>query len=66
MSIHYKDFKDLNEFHVSRVRGRQKYKGKIQAHMSVTDQNQNKESKQVKHKISFHQQTVLEGAESGT
>jgi len=64
MSIHYKDFKDLNEFHVSRVRGRQKWK--IQVHMSVTDQNQNKESKQVKHKISFHQQTVLEGAESGT
>ena len=66
MSIHYKDFKDLNEFHVSRVRERQKHKGQIQAHMSVTDQNQNKESKQVKHKISFHQQTVLEGAESGT
>ena len=51
MSIHYKDFKDLNEFHVSRVRERQKHKGQIQAHMSVTDQNQNKESKQVKHKI---------------
>ena len=51
MSIHYKDFKDLNEFHVSRVRERQKHKGQKQAHMSVTDQNQNKESKQVKHKI---------------
>ena len=51
MSIHYKDFKDLNEFHVSRVRERQKHKGQIQAHMSVTDQNQNKEPKQVKHKI---------------
>ena len=51
MSIHYKDFKDLNEFHVSRVRERQKHKGKIQAHMSVTVQNQNKESKQGKHKI---------------
>ena len=51
MSIHYKDFKDLNEFHVSRVRERQKHKGQIQAHMSVTDQNQNKESKQVKHKM---------------
>ena len=46
MSIHYKDFKDLNEFHFSRVRERQKHKGQIQAHMSVTDQNQNKESKQ--------------------
>ena len=51
MSIHYKDFKDLNEFHVSRVRERQKHKGQIQAHMSVTVQIQNKESKQVKHKI---------------
>ena len=51
MNIHYKDFKDLNDFHVSRVRERQKHKGQIQAHMSVTDQNQNKESKQVKHKI---------------
>lgn len=51
MNIHYKDFKDLNDFHVSRVRERQKYKGQKQAHMSVTDQNQNKESKQVKHKI---------------
>lgn len=52
MSRYYKDFKDLNEFHVSRVRERQKHKGQKQAHMSVTDQNQNKESKQVKHKIS--------------
>ncbi len=51
MSIHYKDFKDLNEFHVSRVRERQKHKGQIQAHMSVTIQIQNKESKQGKHKI---------------
>ena len=51
MNIHYKDFKDLNDFHVSRVRERQKHKGQIQAHMSVIDQNQNKESKQVKHKI---------------
>ena len=51
MSIHYKDFKDLNEFHVNRVRERQKHKGQIQAHMSVTVQIQNKESKQVKHKI---------------
>ena len=51
MNIHYKDFKDLNDFHVSRVRERQNHKEQIQAHMSVTDQNQNKESKQVKHKI---------------
>lgn len=51
MNIHYKDFKDLNEYHVSRVRERQKHKGQIQAHMSITDQNQNKESKQVKLKM---------------
>lgn len=51
MSIHYKDFKDLNEFHVSRVRERQNHKEQIQAHMSVTEQNQSNKSKQVKHKI---------------
>ena len=51
MSVHYKGFKDLNEFHVSRVRERQNHKEQIQAHMSVTEQNQSKESKQVKHKI---------------
>ena len=51
MSVHYKGFKDFNEFHVYLVRERQKHKGQIQAHMSVTDQNQNKESKQVKHKM---------------
>ena len=51
MNIHYKDFKDLNDFHVSRVRERQNHKGQIQAHMSVTVQIQNKEAKQVKHKI---------------
>lgn len=51
MSQYYKDFKDLNEYHVSRVRERQKHEGQIQAHMSITDQNQNMKSKQVKHKI---------------
>ena len=51
MSQYYKDFRDLNEYHVSRVRERQKHKGQIQAHMSITDQNQNKESKQVKLKM---------------
>lgn len=51
MSIHYKDFKDLNEFHVYRVRERQKHKGQIQTRMSVTEQNQNMKSKQVKHKM---------------
>ena len=51
MSVHYKGFKDLNEFHVYRVRERQKHKGQIQIRMSVTEQNQNMKSKQVKHKI---------------
>ena len=51
MSIHYKGFKDLNEFHVYRVRERQKHKGQIQTRMSVTEQNQNMKSKQVKHKM---------------
>ena len=51
MSQYYKDFKYLNEHHVSRVRERQKHKRQIQAHMSITDQNQNKESKQVKLKM---------------
>ena len=51
MSVHYKSFKDLNEFHVYRVRERQKHKGQIQIRMSVTEQNQNMKSKQVKHKM---------------
>ena len=51
MNIHYKDFKDLNDFHVSRVRERQNHKEQIQAHMSVTEQNQSNKSKQVKHKM---------------
>lgn len=51
MSVHYKGFKDLNEFHVYRVRERQKHKGQIQTRMSVTEQNQNMKSKQVKHKM---------------
>lgn len=51
MSVHYKGFKDLNEFHVYRVRERQKHKGQIQIRMSVTEQNQNMKSKQVKHKM---------------
>ena len=49
MSRYYKDFKDLNDFHVSRVRERQKRKAQEQTRMSVTEQN--KKSKQVKHKI---------------
>ena len=51
MSVYYKGFKDLNEFHVYRVRERQKHKGQIQTRMSVTEQNQNMKSKQVKHKM---------------
>ena len=46
MNIHYKDFKDLNEYHVSRVREQQKRKAQEQTHISITEQN--KKSKQVK------------------
>ena len=46
MNIHYKDFKDLNEYHVSCVREQQKRKAQEQTHISITGQN--KKSKQVK------------------
>ena len=49
MNIHYKDFKDLNDFHVSRVREQQKRKAQEQTHISMTGQN--KKSKQVKLKM---------------
>ena len=49
MNIHYKDFKDLNDFHVSRVREQQKWKAQEQTHISITGQN--KKSKQVKLKM---------------
>ena len=49
MNIHYKDFKDLNEYHVSRVREQQKRKAQKQTHISMTGQN--KKSKQVKLKM---------------
>ena len=49
MNIHYKDFKDLNEYHVSRVRERQERKAQEQTHISMTGQN--KKSKQVKLKM---------------
>ena len=49
MNIHYKDFKDLNEYHVSRVREQQKRKVQKQTHISITGQN--KKSKQVKLKM---------------
>ena len=51
MSVHYKGFKDLNEFRVSRMRKQEQQKVQERIRMSVTEQNQNKESKQVKHKI---------------
>ena len=49
MNIHYKDFKDLNDFHVSRAREQQKRKAQEQTHISITGQN--KKSKQVKLKM---------------
>ena len=49
MNIHYKDFKDLNEYHVSRVREQQKRKAQKQIHISITGQK--KKSKQVKLKM---------------
>ena len=51
MSRYYKDFKDLNEFHVSRVRKQNKQKWQVQTRMSVTEQKESKKSKQVKHKM---------------
>ena len=49
MNIHYKGFKDLNDFHVSCVRKQQKRKAQEQIHISITGQN--KKSKQVKLKM---------------
>ena len=49
MNRHYKDFKDLNDFHVSRVREQQKWKAQEQTHISITGQN--KKLKQVKLKM---------------
>ena len=49
MNIHYQDFKDLNEYHVSRVREQQKQKAQEQIHISIIGQN--KKSKQVKLKM---------------
>ena len=51
MSRYYKDFKDLNEFHVSRMREQKKQKAQEQKRMAVTEQNESKKSKLVKHKI---------------
>ena len=49
MNIHFHDFKDLNDFHVSCVREQQKRKAQEQIHISITGQN--KKSKQVKLKM---------------
>ena len=51
MSRYYQDCKDLNEFHVSRMREQKKQKAQEQKLMAVTEQNESKKSKQVKHKI---------------
>ena len=51
MSRYYKDFKDLNEFHVSRMRKQEQQKVQERIRMSVKEQNQNMKSKQVKHKM---------------
>ena len=42
MSRYYKDFKDLNDFHVCRVREQREQKWQVKTQMSVTEQNQNK------------------------
>ena len=51
MSVHYKGFKDLNEFHVSRMCKQEQQKVQERTRVSVTEQKQSKKSKQVKHKI---------------
>ena len=51
MSRYYKDFKDLNEFHVSRMRKQEQQKVQERTRMSVTEQKESKKSKQVKHKM---------------
>ena len=51
MSVYYRNFKDLNEFHVSRVREQEQQKVQERTRGSVTKQNQNRKSKQVKHKM---------------
>lgn len=51
MSRYYKNFKDLNDFHVSRVSEQEQQKVQERTRESVTKQNQNRKSKQVKHKM---------------
>lgn len=47
MTVHYKNFKDLNDFHVSRVREQREQKWQVKTLV----QNQINKSKQVKHKM---------------
>lgn len=51
MSVHYKGFKDLDEFHVSCMRKQEQQKVQERTRMSVTEQKESKKSKQVKYKI---------------
>ena len=51
MNIHYQGFKDLNEFHVSRMCKQEQQKVQERTRVSVTEQKQSKKSKQVKHKM---------------
>ena len=51
MSRYYKDFKDLNEFHVCRMRKQEQQKAQERTRVSVTEQKESKKSKQVKHKM---------------
>lgn len=51
MSRYYKGCKDLNVFHVSRMREQKKQKAQEQKRMVVIEQNESKKSKQVKHNI---------------
>ena len=51
MSVYYRNFKDLNEFHVCRMRKQEQQKVQEQTRMTVKEQNQNMKSKQVKHKM---------------
>ena len=51
MSVHYRNFKDLNEFHVSRMRKQEQQKVQERTRMTVKEQNQNMKSKQVNHKM---------------
>ena len=51
MSVYYRNFKDLNEFHVCRMRKQEQQKVQERTRMTVKEQNQNMKSKQVKHKM---------------